>query len=118
MIKLEWEGWIERKGEGKSQVIKLGNKPIDIAVGSRPFLAPEVSLKLVSILIFQRSPIVISEYKSLCRSFYLRVNEKKIVHVQKGRQLFKVLIIRDSESIPSRANSFFSQSKKDTYPQL
>jgi len=45
-------GAIGRKREGKSQVIKLGNKPIDIAVGPRPSLAPEVSLKLVSILIF------------------------------------------------------------------
>lgn len=45
-------GVIEKRREGKSQVIKLGNKPIDIAVGSRPLLAPEVSLKLVSVLIF------------------------------------------------------------------
>lgn len=70
-------GGVKRKREGKNQVIRLGNKPIDIVVGSRPLLAPEVSLKLVSILIFQRwCPIIISEYKvifvSKLPSFYLR----------------------------------------------
>lgn len=42
---VEREGVIERKREGKSQVIKLGNKPIDIAVGPRPSSAPEVNFK-------------------------------------------------------------------------
>jgi len=51
--RLEREGSTERKREGKGQVIKLGDKPIDIAVGPRPLLVSEVSLKLVSILIFQ-----------------------------------------------------------------
>jgi len=62
--RLEREGSIERKREGKGQVIKLGDKPIDIAVGPRPLLVSEVSLKLVSILIFLRlCSIVIFEYK-------------------------------------------------------
>lgn len=108
----------KRKREGKSQVIKLGNKPIDIVVGPRPSLVPEVSPRLgIHIIIIQRwRPIVTREYTVIfyrsSRSFALSfVNggndgQRRMIHKKSSFQSINCVYNEKKLHVKSNGNQF------------